>query len=88
MLHDKNQIAETISALKQQRDELAVQIHLGAMEAKDEFEAAKGKLDEMASQFEPVKDAVDESAGNVMASLQLVGEEILASFSRVRNSLK
>lgn len=88
MLHDKNQIKETISALKQQRDQLALQIHLGAMEARDEFEAAKDKLDQMTAQFDPVKDAVDESASNVIASLKLVGEEILASFNRVRESLK
>ncbi len=88
MLHDKNQIAETISALKQQRDELALQIHLGAMEARDEFEAAREKLDQMTIQFEPVRHAVDESASNVLASLQLVGQEVLASFKRVRESLR
>ncbi len=83
----KHQIEETISALKQQRDELAVQIHLGAAEAKQEFEAAKEKLDQMTADFQPVKDAVGESASNVFASLQLVGEEILASFNRIRKSL-
>lgn len=88
MLHNKNQIKETISSLKQQRDQLALQIHLGAMEAKEEFEAAKVKLDQMTAQFDPVKDAIDESATNVLASLKLVGEEVLASFNRIRESLK
>ena len=88
MSQDKNQIAETISMLKQQCDELALQIHLGNMEAKEEFTEAKAKLDKMTQEFEPLKEAVEESAGNVVASLQLVGEEVLSSFARVRKSLK
>ena len=88
MAHDKNRVEETISALKQQRDELALQIHLGNMEAKEEFERAKEKLDKMTEDFQPLKDAVEESAGNVFGSLQLVGEELLTSFDRIRKSLK
>jgi hypothetical protein len=83
----KTRIEETISALRQQCDELALQIHLGKAEAKEEFEAAKAKLAKMTEDYEPVKDAVEESAGNVLASLQLVGEEVLDSFHRIRKSL-
>ena len=83
----KTKIQETISALKQQCDELALQIHLGKAEAKEEFEIAKAKLDKMTEDYEPLKDAVEESAGNVLASLQLVGEEVLSSFERIRKSL-
>ena len=88
MAHDKNRVEETISALKQQRDELALQIHLGNMEAKEEFEKAKEKLDKLTEDFDPLKDAVEESASNVLGSLQLVGEEVLTSFDRIRKSLK
>ena len=88
MSQDKNLIEETISNLKQQRDELALKIHLGAAEAKEEFENAKDKLDKLTEEYEPLKSAVEESASNVLASLQLVGEEVLGSFKRVRDSLK
>ena len=88
MTHEKNQIEEMISSLKQQRDELSLQIHLGNMEAKDEFDKAKSKLDKLTEEFEPLKDAVEESASNVFTSLKLVGEELLASFGRVRRSLR
>ena len=87
MSTEKTLIEETISKLKQQRDELALQIHLGAAEAKDEFENAKEKLDKLTADFEPVKDAVEESAGNVFAAMKLVGEEVLGSFERIRKSL-
>ena len=84
----KSQIEETIDGLKQQRDELALQIHLGAAEAKDEFEKAKEKLDKMNNDFAPVKDAAIESAENVFASLKLVGQEVMTSFDRIKKSLK
>ena len=88
MSNTKNKIEETISALKQQRDELGLQIHLGAAEAKEEFDEARQKLDKMSSEFEPVKDAAEESAENVLASLKLVGEEVMTSFDRIKKSLK
>ena len=87
MSDDKSQLEQAISKLKQQRDELALQIHLGAAEAKEEFDKARVKLDEMTAEFAPVKDAVEESAGNVFASLKLVGEELMGSFERIRKSL-
>ena len=88
MSQDKKQVEEAISLLKQQRDELALQIHLGAAEAKQEFENAKDKLDKMTEDYEPLKEAVEKSASDVFASLQLVSDEVLASFDRIRKSLK
>ena len=88
MSEEKNQIEETISALKQQRDELAVKIHLGSMEAQEEFEQAQAKLDKFTEEFEPLKDAVEESAGNVLSAFGLVGDELLSSVDRIRKSLK
>lgn len=87
MSEEKNKIEQTIEALKRQRDELALQIHLGSMEAKEEFEQAKEKLSKMSADYEPLKDAVGESASNVFSAMGLVGEEILNSFNRIRKSL-
>ena len=88
MSDTKNKIEEIFNTLKQQRDELELQIHLGAAEAKEEFDEALQKLNKMSDEFEPVKDAAEESAENVFESLKLVGEEVKASFSRIKKSLK
>ena len=48
---------------------------------------AKEKLDKLTADFEPVKDAVEESAGNVFAAMKLVCEEVVGSFDRIRKSL-
>jgi len=87
MAIDKSQIEGTIDALKRQRDELALQIHLGNMEVKEEFDQAKDKLNELVDEYEPLKAAVEESAGNVWESMKLTGEEVLASFERIKKSL-
>ena len=88
MSENKNQFEEMLSALRQQRDELALQMHLGAAEAKQEFEATVEKLDKMTEEYQPLKEAVGDSANNVMASMELLGGEILASFERIRKSMQ
>ncbi|MCA9151678.1 MAG: hypothetical protein KDA92_20380 [Planctomycetales bacterium] len=80
-------IAETISSLKQQRDEIALQMHLGKAELKDEWDKLQKRLDQLNDDFEPVKDAVGESAENVVESLKLVAGELKDGFSRVWKSL-
>ncbi|TWU04192.1 hypothetical protein CA54_60740 [Symmachiella macrocystis] len=87
MTDARNSIGELISTLKQQRDELAVKIHLGAAEAKKEWEKATDKLDELTQDYDPVKRAVSESTESVTEAMNLVAEEVMNSFDRIRKSL-
>lgn len=88
MSDDKTRLEQAISTLKRQRDELALQIHLGAAEAKEEFDVAQTKLDSLTADFDPLKEAVETSGQEVFAAMQLVGEEVLGSFERIRKSLQ
>lgn len=45
------------------------------------------KFQRMMSNYEPVKQAVDETAGDVWESLKLVAGELKDGFHRIRNSL-
>jgi len=87
MAHDKGHLAELISGLKRQRDELALQIHLGKAEAKEEWHRVTRKLDTLVRDYEPLKDAVGETAENLLAGLRLMTEEIQSGFNRIRKSL-
>ena len=87
MSTDQDKLAALISSLKQQRDELAVQIHLGKAEAKEEWDQVTAKLDQLTQEYEPLKGAVQESAENVFAALKLVAGEVQEGFERVRKSL-
>lgn len=87
MSSDRDMLAEMISSLKQQRDEIALQIHLGTAEAKDEWDKVQEKLDKLSDDFQPLGDAVGESTEGLMTSLGLVADEIKESFNRIRKAL-
>ena len=83
----KSFVAELISDLKQQRDRLRLKIHLGGKELKEEFEKLDDQLAQLNHRFDPLKDAVGETAEDVWDSLKLVGSEIMDGFTRIRKSL-
>jgi chromosome segregation ATPase len=88
MSTQRNALEDIISKLKQERDELQVKIHLASMDAKDEYDRLSGKCDELADQYEPVKDAVEETAQNVFSALGMVAGELKVGFQRVRKAIK
>ena len=87
MSENRTELEQAISKLKQERDEVNLQIHLAGMDAKDEYDRLSGKLDELTNEYEPVKNAVEETAENVFSALGLVADELSAGFQRVRKSI-
>ena len=87
MSEEKDVVGELITTLKQQRDEIALKIHLGKEDAKDEWEKAQEKFTKLSEEFEPVKVAVEESASNIFASLKIVAGELKESFDRIKDSI-
>jgi hypothetical protein len=84
---DRKQLDELIRSLKRQRDELALQIHLGKAEAKEQWEKVTAKLDKLSADYQPTKEAFSESAEHVLAALKQVAVEVQEGFDRVRKSL-
>jgi hypothetical protein len=80
-------VSNMISDLKQERDELSVQIHLGKQEVKQEWEKLDDKLNKLNHRFDPFKDAVAEAGDDVWDAMKNVGEEIKAGFRRIRKEL-
>jgi uncharacterized coiled-coil DUF342 family protein len=80
-------VADMIGKLKQERDKLRLKIHLGKEDLKDEWDQLEDKLAALNHRFEPLKDAVGETADDVWESLKLVGGEIREGFNRIRKSL-
>ena len=87
MSEHKERFEEMVSSLKQMRDELKVQIHLGKAEAKDEWEKLEEKWEELKARGEPVADAVGESAKDVGSALEVVGGELKAGYERIKKLL-
>jgi polyhydroxyalkanoate synthesis regulator phasin len=84
----KSLVQEMISTLKQQRDELALQIHLGKKETKELWDKLDDKWDKLTRDYDPVKDAVSDVAEGVWSGLELIAGELKTGFDRVRKSLQ
>lgn len=87
MADAREALADIITGLKQQRDEIAVRIHLGQTELKAEWEKLQTNLDDLTREYDPVKNAASEAATNVFESLKLTASEIGDGFKKIRDAL-
>ena len=83
----KATLEELISGLRQDRDDLKLKIHLASMDAKDEYERISAKVDQLTDQYEPVRDAIEETAGNLWSALGMAADEMKAGYQRVRKAI-
>jgi hypothetical protein len=84
---DRKQLDDLIQNLKRQRDELAVQMHLGKAEARQQWEKVTAQLDKLTADYQPTKEAVAESTEHVLTALKQVAVEVQQGFDRIRKSL-
>jgi len=90
---DKDQVKhrwdDVVARLKQERDELALKMHLGKKEAADEWEKLEGKWHEVTAKTGPaVKDATDETTVGVGLALELAAEELKKGYEKIRKLLR
>ncbi|MEM6672642.1 MAG: hypothetical protein AAF726_07340 [Planctomycetota bacterium] len=88
MTESRDALEAALTRLQQERDKLQVKLHLASMDAKDEYDRLSGRVDELKKQYEPVSDAVGETATNVFSALGLAAEELQHGFGRVWKSIK
>ena len=80
---------EVLAKLRQERDELALKIHLGRKEAADEWERLEAKWHAVkAREFPAATDATDESTVGVGLALELAAEELKKGYERLRHLLQ
>lgn len=81
----------TLDALSERiqraKDELEVQMHLGAAEARDEWEKIETKLDQYKAQSEQVASAAEETVEGALEAASLAGDEILRGYEKIRSML-
>lgn len=73
--------------LKQQRDELRLQIHLGKTEAQQEWDKLEDKWEDIRPKLEVVKDHTTEASREVWGALEQAGEAIKKGYQRIRRDL-
>ncbi len=80
-------VKNMISDLKQERDELSLQVHLGKKEVQQEWEVLEEKLVQLNHRYDPVKDAIGETGDDIWEALKGVAEEVKEGFHRIRESI-
>ncbi|QBQ53492.1 hypothetical protein [Nitrosococcus wardiae] len=89
MRDDKDALEELLDSLKQQRDELRVQMHLAKLEAQEEWEEIEKRWDhEVKPKLDAVRDDTLESSKNIFNSLRSIAEEIENGYKRIKKDLE
>ena len=80
-------IEALLEDLKQQRDELRLQMHLAKAEAQEEWAELEDKWDDIRPKLEKVKDHTTEASREAWGALELAGESIKKGYQRIRRDL-
>ncbi len=83
----KEQMTKALDHLKQQRDELQVQLHLAKADAKDEWARLETQWDEIKPKLEAAREEVGKTAESVGAALGIAIEELKKGYERLRSRL-
>lgn len=84
----KENLAEIWAKLRQERDELRVRIHLGTMDAREEWEELEEKWRDLESRLAEKKDEVVEVSREVGEGVELIAKELGAAYQRIREGLR
>lgn len=80
----KSNIDSLSDQINRLRDELEVQLHLGASEAREQWDELEKKLDHFKSHADRVADVAEDAAEGVAEAASLAGEEIVKGYERIR----
>lgn len=85
----KDSLEETFEELKQKREELAIQVKLGSMEARDEWEELEEKMQDMERKWHQFQQEVDlsETAESIGTAMKLLGSEIKNGYRKLKDAL-
>ena len=87
MAQDTGNFDRLVEDLKQMRDELKVQMHLAAADARDEWNEVEKKWEHLRARLDVVGKAAETSAEEVGDALEVVAQEIKKSYERIRSLL-
>ena len=83
----KKEIDVIADALKQQRDEIEVQIHLASMDAKEEWQKAEKKWDQFVDTLGVITDETKETSSEIIHTTKIIGDELKETYKRISDRL-
>ena len=84
--HEK-ELDDLLEKLKQRRDELNLQLHLGKAEAKELWQQTEEKWQRLRDQLEQIDNETGDVAKDAGATAMLVADEIRQGYERLRKLL-
>jgi hypothetical protein len=73
--------------LKQEREELRVKLHLGKMEASEEWDKLGEKITKLEAKAKDIGSVTADAAHDIGAAAKLLGEEIRDGFKKIAKHL-
>ncbi len=83
----QDKLDELMEVLKQRRDELSVQMHLGKAEVKDLWQETEEKWWHLRNQLDKIDNETGDAAKDVGAAAMLMAEELKRGYERLRKLL-
>lgn len=87
MSHQLFDIDSILEGLKQQKDEIRLQIHLAGAEARDELSVLEKKLEGLSNKAHALRKEASETSSDVIEAAKLVADEVKHGFDRIRKLL-
>ena len=79
----KEEFDKLVEKLKTERDEINVKIHLASMDARQEYEEAEKKWDQVKVKASEIADDAVETSEEFIAKSKIVGEELKETYGRI-----
>lgn len=78
-------LSALVDRLRQERDELRLKAHLGAAEAKEEWEELEAKWDRLKSRLGDIGGAAGEATDDVKTAAAMLAEELKEGYAKIRS---
>lgn len=81
------QLEDVWEEIKNQRDELLLQIHLAEVDLREELESLEPKWLEVQENFKGIKSETEEAAQEVKHALYVIADELTIAYQKIKTRL-
>ncbi len=83
----EDSIEDAFDALKQQRDELRLKLHLASMEVRDEWDELEGQWDNLVAKKDQLKHDLEPTVADATVAWLMLKDEIKEGYKTIRDRL-
>jgi hypothetical protein len=83
----QEELAKLSETLKQQRDEIRLQIHLATADLKDEWEESEREWGHFKDKFAEIIDESKETTAEFLEKTRIVGEELKIAYKNIQKRM-